>query len=115
VPCGKWHACRWWCNKGRNYNGGEGRSQVEDVDGGKSKGIESRMMDDGGRRLGVENNMSNEKKWFSLVEVWKEDIDFGSLLLSLVNLFGENMLRFIPTEELSLVILWDFFLLWKWL
>jgi hypothetical protein len=48
--------------KGRNFNGGEGRSQVEDVDGGKSKGIKSRLMDHGGRRLGVENNMSNERK-----------------------------------------------------
>ncbi len=89
--------------KGRNFNGGEGRSQVKDVDGGKSKGIKSRLMDDGSRRLGVENNMSNERNWFSLVEVWKEDIDFGSLLLSLVNLFGDNMLPFIPTEDLSLV------------
>jgi len=81
--------------KGRNFNGGEGRSQVEDVDGGKSKGIKSRLMDDGGRRSGVENNMSNERKCFSLVEVWKEDIDFGSLILSLINLFGDNMLPFI--------------------
>jgi len=48
--------------KGRNFNGGDGGSQVEDVDGGKSKGIASRMMGDGGRRLGVENNMSNERK-----------------------------------------------------
>jgi hypothetical protein len=48
--------------KGISFNGGEGRSQVEDVDGGKSKGIKSRLMDDGGRRLGVENNKSNERK-----------------------------------------------------
>jgi transcription initiation factor TFIID subunit 6 len=83
---------------------GEGSSQAEDVDGGKSRGVESGSMDDGGRRLGVEANRSNERKSFSLAEAWKEDVDFGSLLLSLVDLFGDSMLPFIPTEEMSLFL-----------
>jgi transcription initiation factor TFIID subunit 6 len=90
--------------EGRNFDGGEGSSQAEDVDGGKSRGVESGSMDDGGRRLGVEANRSNERKSFSLAEAWKEDVDFGSLLLSLVDLFGDSMLPFIPTEEMSLFL-----------
>ncbi len=90
--------------EGRNFDGGEGSSQAEDIDGGKSRGVESGSMDDGGRRLGVEANRSNERKSFSLAEAWKEDVDFGSLLLSLVDLFGDSMLPFIPTEEMSLFL-----------
>lgn len=40
-------------------------------------------------------------KSITLAEAWKEDGDVGPLLASLVDLFGEGMLPFIPSRELS--------------
>lgn len=40
----------------------------------------------------------------SLAEAWKEDVDIGPLLASLIELFGEGMLMFVPKSELSIFI-----------
>lgn len=44
---------------------------------------------------------SKGAKSITLAEAWKEDGDVGPLLASLVDLFGEGMLPFIPSRELS--------------
>jgi len=40
----------------------------------------------------------------SLAEAWKEDADTGKLLASMVGLFGESMLPFIGSSEMSLFL-----------
>ncbi|KAJ7567435.1 hypothetical protein O6H91_02G146900 [Diphasiastrum complanatum] len=40
----------------------------------------------------------------TLAEAWKEDVDVGNLAMSLVQLFGEGILPFIPAKELSVFI-----------
>ncbi len=57
--------------KGKKIDNGECSNQAKDVDVNKSRGTKLGLMDDGGRRLGVENNKSNEIKSFSLVKAWK--------------------------------------------
>ncbi len=57
--------------KGEKIDSGEGNNQAKDSNVNKSRGIKLGLMDDGGRRLGVENNKSNEIKSFSLVKAWK--------------------------------------------
>ncbi|CAM6117572.1 unnamed protein product [Calypogeia fissa] len=39
-----------------------------------------------------------------LADAWKEDADVGPMLSSLVDMFGEGMLPFIPTRELSIFL-----------
>jgi hypothetical protein len=41
---------------------------------------------------------------FGLLEVWKEDAALGPLLASLVELFGDAMLPFVPNHELSFFV-----------
>ncbi len=57
--------------KGKKIDRGEGSNQAKYVDVNKSRGIKLRLMDGGGRRLGVENHKSNEIKSFSLVKSLK--------------------------------------------
>lgn len=40
----------------------------------------------------------------TLAQVWKDDFDSGSLLVSLSELFGEPLLPFVPFPELSLFL-----------
>lgn len=39
-----------------------------------------------------------------LSQVWKEDLNSGKLLTSMLDLFGESMFCFIPAPELSLFL-----------
>lgn len=39
-----------------------------------------------------------------LSQVWKEDLNSGKLLTSMLDLFGESMFCFIPSPELSLFL-----------
>lgn len=39
-----------------------------------------------------------------LAQVWKDDLDSGHLLVSLFELFGESILPFIPSPEMSLFL-----------
>lgn len=39
-----------------------------------------------------------------LSQVWKEDLKSGKLLTSMLDLFGESMLCFIPAPELSMFL-----------
>jgi hypothetical protein len=57
--------------KGKKIDNGEGSNQTKDVDVNKSRGIKLGLMDDSGRRLGVENSKSNEIKSFSLLKTLK--------------------------------------------
>ena len=45
-----------------------------------------------------------QKTHAALAQAWKEDVDTGLLLASLVDLFGERVLSFIQPSEMSLFI-----------
>ena len=44
------------------------------------------------------------KKSALLNQIWKNDLDSGHLLVSLLELFGEGILSFIPAPEMSLFL-----------
>lgn len=72
-------------------------SQREDGEDGKLRAVET-PVDENVRK----SSRSKEGKSISLSEAWKEDGDVGPMLASLVDLFGEGMLPFIPSRELSI-------------
>jgi hypothetical protein len=72
-------------------------SQREDGEDGKMRAVET-SVDENVRK----SSRSKEGKSISLSEAWKEDGDVGPMLASLVDLFGEGMLPFIPSRELSI-------------
>uniref|UniRef100_A0A0C9RR19 TSA: Wollemia nobilis Ref_Wollemi_Transcript_21826_2045 transcribed RNA sequence n=1 Tax=Wollemia nobilis TaxID=56998 RepID=A0A0C9RR19_9CONI len=67
-----------------------GKNSDENIKGGNRK--EKGILNKGDRTASV------------LVQAWKEDADAGQLLASLVDLFGEGMLTFIATREMSLFL-----------
>lgn len=82
----------------RTLDGAETIGQGEAREGGKVQGVsEENAADDSVRKP----TRSKGAKSITLAEAWKEDGDVGPLLASLVDLFGEGMLPFIPSKELS--------------
>lgn len=47
---------------------------------------------------------NHDRAGFSLSESWKEDVSLGPLLASLIELFGDGILPFVPTTELNIFI-----------
>ncbi|XP_062107265.1 transcription initiation factor TFIID subunit 6-like isoform X2 [Humulus lupulus] len=60
------------------------------------------VLDKKGRRNAV--NGRHLKASAMLAQVWKDDLDSGSLLVKLFELFGESILSFIPAPEMSLLL-----------
>ena len=82
----------------RTLDGAESTGQGEAREGGKAQGTgEENAAEDSVRKP----SRSKGGKSITLSEAWKEDGDVGPLLASLVDLFGEGMLPFIPSKELS--------------
>jgi transcription initiation factor TFIID subunit 6 len=82
----------------RTLDGAESTGQGEAREGGKAQGTgEDTATEDSIRKP----SRSKAAKSITLSEAWKEDGDVGPLLASLVDLFGEGMLPFIPSRELS--------------
>lgn len=87
--------------EGRTLDGAESTGQVEAREGGKAQGaVEENVTEDSMRKP----SRSKAGKSITLSEAWKEDGDVGPLLASLVDLFGEGMLPFIPSKEISLFL-----------
>ena len=74
----------------------------EEVDSCK---MSSKNVDDKGKdlgRAGKKDKPNYDKAYPTLAEAWKEDVHIGPLLASLIELFGEGMLMFVPKSELSI-------------
>lgn len=82
----------------RTLDGAESTGQGEAREGGKAQGVDEENAADESVR---KPSRSKGGKSITLSEAWKEDGDVGPLLASLVDLFGEGMLPFIPSKELS--------------
>lgn len=72
---------------------------TEDVEGemeGESPGVK------GGRRKGKGKGLRRTPAYLN--QVWKDDLNSGKLVVSLFELFGEGIMSFIPSPEMSLFL-----------
>lgn len=72
-----------------------------------SSKMSSKNVNDKGKdlgRAGKKDKANDDKAYPTLAEAWKENTDLGAILASLIELFGEAVLPFIPKSEASIFI-----------
>ncbi|KAL3698741.1 hypothetical protein R1sor_012817 [Riccia sorocarpa] len=75
-----------------------------------TEGVEGEPTDLSGRAAaeqgaeGSKGRLLTSRKNNPLADAWKEDADLGGMFSSVIDCFGDGMLPFIPTQELSMFI-----------